>query len=219
MTDRPAPAAWCTRQRSSLGRPPPRTATPDWPAAITSHSSKMPPPPSTTAIPTPAGLSTVQARTVGRPPPRTSIPAADRVTIRRPVSSGVPSSTRTAGTAASCPSMCSPWTCAEARTASGTPSGGAIRTDPADPSCPSSVTARSTTRFSRYVPGATVRMSPSAAASRAAVREAYSPVRRRHREVPVCVTWTVPCAMVLLCPHLVYAGPADCRRRSPAGPP
>lgn len=49
--------------------------------------------------------------------------------------------------------------------------------------------------------------------------EAYSPVRRRHREVPVCVTWTVPCAMVLLCPHLVYAGPADCRRRSPAGPP
>jgi len=28
-------------------------------------------------------------------------------------------------------------------------------------------------------------------------------VRRRHREVPVCVTWTVPCAMALLCPHLV----------------
>ena len=25
-------------------------------------------------------------------------------------------------------------------------------------------------------------------------------VRRRHRDVPVCVTWTVPCAMALLCP-------------------
>ncbi|GHG10891.1 hypothetical protein GCM10017667_49610 [Streptomyces filamentosus] len=28
-------------------------------------------------------------------------------------------------------------------------------------------------------------------------------MRRRHRDVPVCVTWTVPCAMGVLCPRLV----------------
>ena len=65
------------------GGAPPRTATPAWPAATTSHSSNTPPPPSSTAMPTPAGLSTVQRRTVGRAPPRTSMPAAERVTIRR----------------------------------------------------------------------------------------------------------------------------------------
>lgn len=61
--------------------------------------------------------------------------------------------------------------------------------------------------------------------------EAYSPVRRRHRDVPVCVTWTVPCAMALLCPHLVrvrcpdhrslgsgHSGSAR-RRGGRAGPP
>ncbi|CAL2064873.1 hypothetical protein GPN2_13406 [Streptomyces murinus] len=73
------------------------------------------------------------------------------------------------------------------------------------------------------MPGAMVRTSPSAAASRAAASDAYSPVRRRHREVPVCVTWTVPCAMALLCPHLVVlmaAAPYGrrCRVRARARP-
>ncbi len=100
-------------------------------------------------MPTPAGLSTVTRRTVGRAAPRTSKPAADRVTIRRSSSSGVPSSTSSAGTAASWPSMCRSRTVAEARTVSGTPSAGAIRTDPTAPSVPRSVTARCSTRFSR----------------------------------------------------------------------
>ncbi|CAM5449047.1 hypothetical protein SBADM41S_06099 [Streptomyces badius] len=100
-------------------------------------------------MPTPAGLSTVQRRTVGRAAPRTSMPAADRVTIRRSVSSAVPSSTSSAGAAESWPSICRPWTTAEARTVSGTPSSGAIRTARAAPSGPRRVTARGTTRFSR----------------------------------------------------------------------
>ncbi|CAM5745920.1 hypothetical protein SAFG77S_04519 [Streptomyces afghaniensis] len=100
-------------------------------------------------MPMPAGLSTAQRRTVGRALPRTSIPAADRVTTRTLLSSGVPSSTSTAGAAASWPSTCRSWTTAEARTVSGTPSTGAIRTEPGEPSGPRSVTARCTTRFSR----------------------------------------------------------------------
>lgn len=52
--------------------------------------------------------------------------------------------------------------------------------------------------------------------------EAYSPVRRRHRDVPVCVTWTVPCAMALLCPHLVLcdaSGPSVAGEADGVGPP
>ncbi len=100
-------------------------------------------------MPIPAGLSTVQRRTVGRAPPRTSMPAADRVTIRTSISSGVPSSTSSAGAAASWPSTCRSCTTAEARTVSGTPSTGAMRTEPGEPSGPRSVTDRWTTRFSR----------------------------------------------------------------------
>ncbi|CAM5644856.1 hypothetical protein STENM36S_09328 [Streptomyces tendae] len=100
-------------------------------------------------MPTPAGLSTVQRRTVGRALPRTSIPEAERATTLRPSSSGVPSSTSTAGAAASWPSTCRSWITAEARTVSGTPSKGAIRTEPWAPSGPRRVTARWTTRFSR----------------------------------------------------------------------
>ena len=86
---------------------------------------------------------------------------------------------------------------------SATPSAGAMRTEPRAPSGPRSVTARTSTRFSRYVPAGTVSTSPSPAASRAAASELYSPVRRRQRDVPECVTWTEPCAMALSCPHLV----------------
>lgn len=62
---------------------------------------------------------------------------------------GVPSSTSSAGEAESWPSTCRSWTTAEARTVSGTPSTGAMRTEPGEPSGPRNVTARSTTRFSR----------------------------------------------------------------------
>ncbi|SCD54458.1 hypothetical protein GA0115244_105619 [Streptomyces sp. DvalAA-19] len=91
----------------------------------------------------------MQRRTVGRAAPRTSTPAADRVTTRRSVNSGVPSSTSSAGAAESWPSMCRSWMIAEARTVRGTPSAGAIRTEPTDPSGPRRVTARWTTKFSR----------------------------------------------------------------------
>lgn len=100
-------------------------------------------------MPMPAGLSTEQRRTVGRAPPRTSMPAADRVTIRTSLSSGAPSSTNRAGAVESWPSTCRSWTTAEARTVSGTPSVGAMRTEPGAPSGPRRVTARCTTRFSR----------------------------------------------------------------------
>ncbi len=193
VTAMPAPVAWWIRQRSRRGRPPPRTEMPVCPAATTSHSSKTPPPPSSTAIPTPAGFSTVHLRTRGRAPgPRTSIPAAERVLTRRSVSSGEPSSTSSAGVARSWPSRYRSWTTAEARTVSATPSSGAIRTDPSPPSGPRRVTAWCSTRFSRYVPGAMDSTSPSPATASAAVSVGYSPERRRHREAPPCVTWTVP---------------------------
>ncbi len=203
FTESPAPDAWCTRQFSSRGWAPPRTVIPACPAATTSHSSKTPPASSSTLMPTPPALSTVHRRTVGRAPPRTSMPAADRVTTRSPDSSGAPSSTRSAGEAESVASRCRSWTEADARMVTATPSVGAIRTEPRAPSAPRSVTARSSTRFSRYVPAGTVSTSPSPAASRAAASVLYSPVRRRHRDVPECVTWTEPCAMALSCPHLV----------------
>lgn len=149
VTPMPAPVAWWMRQRSSRGWPPPRTETPVCPAATTSHSSNTPPPPSRTEIPTPVGFSTVHRRTRGRAPPRTSMPAADRVLTRRSVSSGVPSSTSTAGAARSWPSTCRSWTTAEARSVRATPSSGAIRTEPTAPSGPRRVTACSSTRFSR----------------------------------------------------------------------
>ncbi|GAA2252221.1 hypothetical protein GCM10010232_45620 [Streptomyces amakusaensis] len=53
-------------------------------------------------------------------------------------------------------------------------------------------------------------------------------MRRRHRDVPVWVTWTVPCAIVLLCPHLVICfrrasekgdAPLGPALRSVPGPP
>ncbi|ESU46268.1 hypothetical protein P376_5754 [Streptomyces sp. HCCB10043] len=47
-------------------------------------------------------------------------------------------------------------------------------------------------------------------------------MRRRHRDVPVCVTWTVPCAMALLCPHLVLcaaSGPSVAGEADGVGPP
>ena len=101
-------------------------------------------------MPMPAGLSTVHCRTVGRAPARTSTPVADRVTIRTFRSSAAPSSTSSAGEVASCPSTCRSCRTAEARTVSGTPSAGAMRTEPGEePSGPRRVTARSTTRFSR----------------------------------------------------------------------
>ncbi len=150
VTPMPAPVAWWILQRSSRGRPPPRTETPFCPADTTSHSSNTPPPPSSTAMPTPAGFSTVQRRTRGRAPePRTSMPAAEWVLTRRSVSSGQPSSTSSAGAARSWPSRYRSWTTAEARTVSATPSSGAIRTDPVPPSGPRRVTAWSSTRFSR----------------------------------------------------------------------
>ena len=151
----------------------------------------------------------MQRRTVGRAPPRTSIPAAERVTIRTSGSSGVPSSTSSAGAAESWPSTCRSWTTAEARTVSGTPSAGAIRTEPGDPpgraGSPRAARPGSPGRCRERPSG----RRPSPAASRAAASDAYSPVRRRHREVPVCVTWTVPCAMALSCPHLVVRGSCE----------
>lgn len=148
VTAMPAPDAWWTRQRSRRGLPPPRTDTPVCPAATTSHSSNTPPPPSNTEIPMPVGFSTVHRRTRGRAPPRTSMPVADRVLTRRSVSSGEPSSTSSAGAARSCPSRCRSWTTAEARTVSATPSSGAIRTEPTEPSGPRRMTAWFSTRFS-----------------------------------------------------------------------
>ncbi len=195
-------------RRRARRRPPARPTT-------TSHSSNTPPPPSSTAMPSPAGLSTVQRRTVGRAP--AAHLDAGRGTRHDPQVQSAPACRpRRAARARPSPGP----RCAgpaprrrRARSAARRPAG-AMRTEPGEPSGPRRVTARCTTRFSRYVPGATVRTSPSPAASRAAASEAYSPVRRRHRDVPVCVTWTVPCAMALLCPHLVVL-----MARSPPGAP
>ena len=48
--------AWWTRQRSSRGPAPPRTAMPVCPAATTSQSSNSPPAPSSTLMPTPGRI-------------------------------------------------------------------------------------------------------------------------------------------------------------------
>jgi hypothetical protein len=148
VTDRPEPDAWCTRQRSSLGLPPPRTATPLCPAETTSQSSNSPPAASSTLMPSPAGLSTVQRRTVGRALSRTSRPTAERVLIRSPVSSGAQASTSSAAAVLSWPSISRSCTPAAARTVNATPEAGAIRTVPG-PSAQRRVTAWSITRFSR----------------------------------------------------------------------
>lgn len=99
-------------------------------------------------MPSPAGLSTVHRRTVGRAPSRTSMPTAERVLTRSPDSSGAHASTSSAGAEMSCPSTSRSCTEAAARTVSATPAVGAIRTVPG-PSAQRSVTALSTTRFSR----------------------------------------------------------------------
>lgn len=98
--------------------------------------------------PHPPGCPPCNGGRSAAPHPAPPCRMADLVTMRRSDSSGAPSSTSSAGAAESWPSTCRSWITAEARTVSGTPSAGAIRTDPADPSGPRSVTARWTTRFS-----------------------------------------------------------------------
>ena len=95
--------------------------------------------------PTPAGLSTVQRRTVGRAPPRTSMPAAERVTIRTSGSSGAPVLDEQRRPRSSPgPPHAGPGPPRRRARSAATPSAGAIRTEPAEPSGPRSVTARST---------------------------------------------------------------------------
>ncbi len=95
-------------------------------------------------------MSTTQPLSAGRAPSVISTPAAESVSTRQPISTGVASGPviSTAGAELSFPSITSPRTVAPAVTVSATPFGGSIRTLPV-PSAGTRVTGLSTSRFSR----------------------------------------------------------------------